>query len=373
MLFVGIQCAALAVLLASCSSGLPVRRDVSEAEEYTRPSSYSFVFVIHGDGDYLYHDPEGLERRADEKVLLDVIRVAERNPGAEVFIFHQRPARRFLFLFPLPDGDFYYYRGGVLITRESYGRGQAGTGLTPEVRLFRKFKPSYREGQRRMFLYFGHDIPEVEGKGYDASYPDREFTVQDMSEGLQGFSSDGPRFDLIVLSTCYGGTPFTIEAVGRYARHIIASPVNLHLSYFDVGLLERTDIGGSDEDMSSFAKRFAREAFDRLSRDVHTEVSVVVYDVDRVQEYLHAIRGDYRRVLSSWTREAQASDGEGERCDCADIRTAADSMMNQGVTVFFSPARFGRSAMKQGHSGWGCRREDVSGDRTSRRRRWFPE
>lgn len=103
------------MVLSSCSAGLPMQREIPGAELGAMRVSYSIVCVIHGDGDYLYHDTTGNEYRADEEALAGALRVAEENPNAEVFIFHQQPRRRFLFLFPLPDGEFHYYRNGRLL------------------------------------------------------------------------------------------------------------------------------------------------------------------------------------------------------------------------------------------------------------------
>jgi len=33
----------------------------------------------------------------------------------------------------------------------------------------------------KLFLYFGHEIPEFGGAGYDASYENRTFTVDDLA------------------------------------------------------------------------------------------------------------------------------------------------------------------------------------------------
>ena len=93
----------------------------------------------------------------------------------------------------------------------------------------------------------------------------------------------------MILSTCFGGTPYTIGALGTFARYIIASPDNLHLSYFDFHSLERLDLSVRDGDVPAFAKQFAHQAFDRLTGDIQTAVSVAVYDVDRVQEYVHSV------------------------------------------------------------------------------------
>ena len=101
------------------------------------------------------------------------------------------------------------------------------------MELYRRFHAESQRAIVKIFLYSGHEIPEFGGAGYDASVPDRTFTVRDLQSGLQGFTGSSAKFDLLVLSTCFGGTPYTIGALGPYARYIIASPDNLHLSYFD--------------------------------------------------------------------------------------------------------------------------------------------
>lgn len=104
----------LAIILSSCSSNLTVQSE----SQINGATHYSIVCIIHGDGDYLYHDTNGNEFTADKEVLSDIKKVAVQNPDAEVFIFHQRPAQSFLFFFPLRDGDFYYYRNGQLLVNE---------------------------------------------------------------------------------------------------------------------------------------------------------------------------------------------------------------------------------------------------------------
>jgi len=357
MLFVSVGCAVLTLWLSACSADIPVQREAQPAEQGVYAASYSIVCVIHGDGDYLYHDTSGNEYKADEEALAGAKRVALQNPDAEVFIFHQKPRRHLLFLFPLHDGDFYYYRNGRLLANESYWRDQEQSHFDPEVALYRRFRADHHRETVSLFLYFGHEIPEFGGAGYDASYPDRPFTVQDFAGGLQGFTRDSARVDLMVLSTCFGSTPYTIGALGSYARYIIASPENLHLSYFDLRSLERLDLSLRDGDVSAFAKRFAHQAFERLTRDIQTAVSVAVYDVDRVQEFLQSVHSVYDHTLTTFKGEAQPSMATIERCDCADIPAYVLPTMNKGVDVLYRPARFGRSKYKQNHSGWECWRE----------------
>jgi hypothetical protein len=351
-LLVSICCTAMTVVLSSCSADLHVQRGAQE--EGAPAVSYSIVCVIHGDGDYLYHDTSGNEYRADEEALTAVKRVAQRNPGAEVFIFHQKPRRRLLLVFPLHDGEFYYYRNGRLIANESYWRDEGQSPLDPETGLYRRFHADNQPKMASLFLYYGHGIPELGGAGYDASSPDRTFSIHGFAAGLKGFRPHSTKFDLMVLSTCFGGTPLTIGTLGAFARYIVASPDNLHLSYLDLHALERLDLSMRDGDVHAFARRFAHQAFDELAENIQTAVSVAVYDVDRVQVFLHAVDRVYDHALTTLQREAQASPATIERCDCADLPAYMLLSMHEGVDVFYRPARFGRTKHKQTHSGWEC-------------------
>jgi hypothetical protein len=365
MLLMNVCCAVLTMLMSSCSASLPVQREAQQAAKGMSAVPYSIVCIIHGDGDYLYHDTIGNEYVADEEVLAGVKRIAERNPGAEVFIFHQRPRSHFLFFFPLHDGEFYYYRNGRLVAHELYWRDQEQSHLDPEAELYRRFRADNQREQVSVCLYCGHEIPEFAGAGYDESYSDRTFTVQDLADGLQHFAHDSAKFDLMVLSTCFGGTPYTIGMLGSCARYIIASPENLHLSYFDLHALERLDVGLRDGDVHAFAKRFAHQAFDRLTGDVQTAVSVAVYDVDRIQEFLHSVHSVYDHTLTTMEGETPASRAVIGHCDCADLPAYVLPTMTEAVDVLYRPARFGRSKHKMNHSGWECWSERVPQAATS--------
>jgi hypothetical protein len=353
LIFMGFVCAFI-MLLSSCSAGIPVQQKSQRVERDTLAERYSILFIIHGDGEYLYHDTDGKEYIADEEALAGAKRVAEENPLAEVFIFHQKPTSHFLFFFPLRDGEFYYYRNGQLIANESYSRDQEQSNFDLEVGLYHRFRAKDQCETINMFLYFGHEIPEFGGAGYDASYPDRAFTVRDLVNGLRGFTRDSTKFDLMVLSTCYGGTPYTIGMLGAYARTIIASPDNLHLSYFDLNSLERLDLSLQDGDVLTFANRFAQQSFDRLRKDIQTTVSVAVYDVELVQEYLHSVYTTYENTLNTLSEKKKSFPATIEHCDCADIPEYVLPTMNRGVNVFYRPALFGRLKSKHNHSGWEC-------------------
>lgn len=345
--------ATLLIFIVSCSSDYTIRHEAL----LTESSEYSLVFVIHGDGDYIYHDTKGNEFKADEVTLEKAKRIAEQNLNAEVFIFHQKPKRNFLLFFPLKDGEFYYYRNGQLITNEKYWRDQAESNLEFETDIYRSLRAANQREMLKMFLYFGHEIPELKGVGYDTSYPDREFTVHNLASGLKDFTSDSTRFDLMILSTCFGGTPYTIGTLGSYARYIIASPENLHLSYFDINLLEQLDLNLANKDIHTFAKKFARQAFEQLSNEVQTEVSVAVYDVDRTKDFIDSVHNVYENSLITLRVETLVYPATVEHCDCADLVEYTSPTISDGVELFYRPARFGRLKQKQNHSGWECWRQ----------------
>ena len=343
-------CAALGSIAVSCGSPPSSVETAREVAQAPLPE-YKVVFFIHGDGGYLFHDGEGEKYRADEEALAGARRVAQRNTKAEVFIFHEKRRRHVLFIFPRHDGEFYYYRNGQLLAQESYWRDQGQLRFDPEIALYNRFRGAERDQAKRLFLYFGHEIPEFDGTGYDASHRNRAFTIRDLGEGLKRIAGDSARFDLVVLSTCFNGTPYTISNLSPYARYIIASPGNLHLSYLDLRPFERLDSGLNDGDVAGFAKGCAQQSFDRLTKDIQTEISVAVYDVDRVQEYLSSVDSVYKSTLVTFEEREPIS---VEHCDCADDSAFTRPAMSEGVAVYFRAARFGRSAHKQSHSGWEC-------------------
>ena len=347
----------LALFLSSCGVEVPLQRSTMQGAAGDAGVRFSIVGIVHGDGNYLYHDTSGNDHMADEEALAGMKTVAERNPYAEVFIFHQKRGRTAWLFFPLPDGEFFYYRGGRLLAHETYWRDQVRSLLVPEAELYHRFHVGNGSRVTNFFLYYGHEIPEFGGAGYDASYPERPFTVRDLAEGLQSFTGGTDRYDLMVLSTCYGGTPYTIRSLGPSARTIVASPDNLHLSYFTLHTLERLDSALTGGDIPALAERFARRAFDRLTAEVQTAVSVAVYEVDRVQEYITVVGGMYDVALSTVSRAEQAIGVTIEHCDCAEVPSYTLPAMKQGVGILYRPPAFGRSRLKESHSGWECWRE----------------
>ncbi len=347
----GVGCVVLALLLSSCGSVSGGRRDTPRDTVSAVAPFASFIFIVHGDGNYRYHDTSGRSYRADEEALAAAVRVAESNPQSEVFVFHQRPRRRTLFVFPRRDGTVYYYRQGRLIATQSYRRNQGPSRFDPEVALYRRLRADAPLRDVNMFLYFGHEIPEFAVSGYDRSVPNRQFLIDDLAHGLREITGDSTKFDLVVLSTCFSGSPHTVAALAPFTKTIVASPDNLHLSYFDLRPFEGLNPGTRDGDIAGFAQGMARASFDRLTAQIQTAVSVAVYDTENVRGYLGSVDSIYGAALATFEgRKRELL----ERYDCAEDSAYALSGIDEGVEVFYRPARFGRSRQKRNHSGWEC-------------------
>ena len=126
-------CLAIILILSGCGTHTVMQHESLLDSGSVSDAKYSMIFVIHGDGDYLFHDSSNNELNADMEVLMNAKNVAAQNSNAEVFIFHQKPTRHFLFFFPIKDGEFYHYRNGKLITTESYWRDQDKSNFDTEV------------------------------------------------------------------------------------------------------------------------------------------------------------------------------------------------------------------------------------------------
>lgn len=347
-------CTTLLMFFNSCSFLNYYNSNNEYSGDEAATTKYSLVFVIHGDGEYLYHGSNGKKYASDNEILKKAQRIAKQNPEAEVFIFHQKPKKNRLFVFPIKDGEFYYYRNGKPITNNLYWRDQEKSYYDNEVELYEKNKVQVQNDVAKIFLYFGHEIPGNSLPGYDASYPERIFSITNFADGLNKFIQHSSKFDLIILSTCYGGTPYTIGKLTSYAKLIIASPENLHLSHFDILSLEHLEINYLKKDTHAFAVKFAYNAFERLSESVNTAVSIAVYDAARVSEYISSFNKYNDSNKISFEDNSTANTLETERCDCFEIPNYRLPGISNGVNVFYRSPLFGRAKNKINHSGWEC-------------------
>lgn len=299
----------IALVITACStSGLLQDDHVEDSADI----EYSLIYVIHGDSGYLYHDKTGRAIHADKKVLDEAISVGKVNLNAEVFIFHQRPVSHILYLFPRKESNFHYFRGGEKITEESYFSRRLESNLLSEAELYHRYAKDKDEDDSRIFMYYGHEIPDSNGVGYHASEPQAAFNMESLIVGMDHFNNyrndDSSIFDLTVLSTCSNGSPDVASRLAIQSTYLIASSEVLHLSHMTSQIFQNLEYFNPD-DTQTLAQRFVEDAFDNLSKSVQTPIGINLYDTKIVKQA---------------------------------INNNPDSSEYLGITSFYRAAKFGR-------------------------------
>ncbi|PAU94795.1 hypothetical protein CK503_04785 [Aliifodinibius salipaludis] len=337
------------IFFAGCSSTNElVKNDVSD-----QPVKYSVIYYIHADAGYLYHDPDGQPIRANSQVLETALEVAENAASGEVFIFYQRPEKKFLGLFPRKSNQFYHYTNGQKTTQVKYRHSNKKEPfLTTEAQLYNKYKNDITgNDQEQYFLYFGHEIPSDNGEGYHRTLPDIEVNTASFAGGVQQFlMEDDQILDLVVLSTCNNGTPAMASHLMPFVDHLLASPQNLHLSHIDteqLGLLESNPGVSPDE----VAHSLANDTFQRLEDQIQTTITLAEYDFESMRGYIDELDD---RTASY--KDTARIDPYHQNTDCGQFSFFDAEKYTQGIETWFKPAKFGRRATASDtHSGWGCR------------------
>jgi hypothetical protein len=315
-----------------------------------------FIYVIHGDAGYSYYGRDGKRRQADAEAVAQAKNVAREAGDAQVFLFHQRP-HRFLGMVPADDGLMRLYRNGKLAGSEKYRRAGTRDAMQAEGDLYRKYASPARH---RIFLYFGHEIPADSAppsRPYSRSKPRLAFNLASFTEAVRGFGPglrpDAKPFDLLVLSTCHGGTAAVTSALAPYADFLLASPGDLHLTYLDsraaVRLVRERPLS-SDANAESWGKALASDSFAQLCENTATSVTVALYETDKAAAYLQAHRDAW--AGAGMTGSAGAS-GAAYR-DCAAIPGFGPGGLEAGVTLLYRAPLFGADKGKAFQSGWEC-------------------
>ncbi len=342
--------AVLILTLQACShTAIVAERDSHEPDESTK---YSAIFYIHADADYLYHDANRAAVRANERALSSALEIAEEAQSGEIFIIHQKRKRSFLGIIPRRNNDIYYFRNGTLQQQIKYRyQGASVPFLQKEGEIYHQLtagRPANRE--QSYFFFFGHEIPVSGGEGYHNSHSDVNVNASALVSGLNAFVHDeDDKFGLITLSTCSNGTPLIAEQLLPLTNYLLASSQNLHLSYLDVEglLLLQKDPSTTPHQI---ARVIAKQSFDRLTKDIQTEVALSVYDMSEVSLYLselaEIVRNDEETTRPNIFRE---------NVDCAELEQFDATVFTQGVETWYRPPRFGRRASSGIHSGWGCK------------------
>lgn len=321
-------------------------------QENENDVDYSLIYYIHSDSDYLYHTSEGEPIKENSEVLNTAFKVAEDVLSGEVFIYYQRPETKFLGLFPRKRSRLYQYKKGQLVNTIKYRHAdKEELFLATEANLLREIRTQNRtDDHQSYFLYFGHEIPPENGKGYHHTLPDIEVNTATFANGIQNFlHSDEDRFNLVVLSTCNNGTPKMAELLMPFTDTMLASPQNLHLSHFDteaITLLEK-EPGVSS---MKLARSMADQTYQRLEKTIQTTITLALYNLEDVKTYI-----DTLTPLTSTNQTSDRFEQFQDNVDCAEIYSFESETYRQGVETWYKPARFGRQSGRSTHSGWGCK------------------
>lgn len=305
---------------------------------------YTLVYMIHGDANYTYHQ-NGQRFKADQEMVHEAKLVARKAKHGEVFIFHQKKERKKLLFFPQKDRVWYHYIGGVLVGTGKYSPETGG--FNREAELYQA--KAVQHSGRKIFMYFGHEIPSKTALVYHRSLPEKPFNTEIFAKDLLKFED---HFDLLMLSTCNNGNPWMAENVTDKADYMIASPRNLHLSYLDtqkLNLLEEKPALSTKQ----LADTLAKQSFDRLSGQLQTLVTVGVYHLKPIGEYITDYAEDYVRYLQHIRQKSLLTDNTD--CNSLELFTT-QPIPQKGAHLYVSPPSFGRESSFKTHSVWGCKR-----------------
>jgi hypothetical protein len=369
--------------LATGSKARPAGGSAVAADTADKESKrFQFIYVIHGDAGYTYHDRKGIRHSADADAVEQAVLVARSSPAAEVYIFHQKPAA-WLGVFRRTDATLSYYRGGTLVASRGYRREADDVDFKAEAALYHALSAAPDAGIVRTFAWFGHEIPVTSEVPYSRSRPDSGFNVAAFARGLERFGGPaagpgGKPFALVFLSSCHGGTPEATSAILPYAAYLVAAPGELHLSHLDLRALSRM----AEEPAGSFwlsqaedwGRTIAAESFARLQRETSTAITLSLYDSPKASAWLEAHREAWMREAGDDPGEAREDVRESARKnarehpqDAQEIRTAMEFRdcalvpgfgrggLEAGVTVFQQAPRFGPDKLRAHQSGWECR------------------
>jgi hypothetical protein len=324
------------ILLAACSTV-----DKTTYESSTE-LNYTAVYMVHGDANYTYHE-DGKRYKADEKVIEEAITRGKTSKRGEIFIFHQKPERKRFLFFQGKDREWYHYRGGKLVGRGSYS--PKGGGFTAEAELYKE--RASKEG-RKLFLYFGHEIPSKASFSYHNSRPKHLYNTEIFARDLAMFEN---KFDMVLLSTCNNGNPYMASKLTDRSKYLVASPRDLHLSYIDTHALVLLEDNPSVS-TQKLADSVAKSSFEELNKDLQTLITVGVYDLSVVDTYIDTFAGEYISYLENHEQRSLFRDNT----DCRNLEIyTSQNIPEKGTKLYFSSPAFGREANLETHSVWGCK------------------
>lgn len=252
---------------------------------------YTITYYIHADADYLYHSPAGNAVNGNSKVINTAMDVGKKALSGEVLIFYQRPNKSFLGLFPKNTSQFYHYKNGILIHQLMYRHlSNDEAFLTTENQLEHEYEAQvHSNDQPHYFLYFGHELPIHDGRGYHQSLPGINVSIASFVKGIQNLlPRNKDRYNLLVLSTCKNGSPEIANMLLPVADILLASPQDLHLSHIDSKALNMLEDRLSHSPLK-LGISMGDQTFNRLTSTVRSPISLVLYDLEAMRNYMQGV------------------------------------------------------------------------------------
>lgn len=337
------------LIFAGCTHTTELIGD--DSPDHRADLNYSVIYYIHADADYLYHTPEGDAVEGNTKILATAMNVGVKARSGEVLIYYQRPEKKILGMIPRKSSRFIHYLRGEMVRHVKYRHPDKNEPfLTTETELMNHYSDLSRSGHSsRYFLFFGHEIPMENGRGYHHTLPDIDVNTASFSRGIQNFLfSDEEVYDLVVLSTCNNGTPSMAEALRPFTHAMLASPQNLHLSHIDTESMALLEMKPGIPPLQ-LGRSMGDRTFERLKETVHTTITLALYDFEKLRDSV--------RPFATFT----SNQNQGrpnlfqDNVDCAELSSIEFENTLHGVDTWYRPGRFGRVSVQSVHSGWGCK------------------
>lgn len=314
---------------------------------------YSFVFQIHEDDDHSFRDLNtGKKKHGDKEAYKQAKALALSCKKCEVFIF--RDMRKHTFY----SAKVEYFSEGKRKKRIYHKRHKDEKGAVFFQKNSKKYKDHYhnpdapKDTIKSFFIYFGHHIPEVEQEDYSKSLHHMKFSLDKLKFRLQQLGAGdagGYLFEGVILSTCQNGTPYTVGKLAKYARYIIASPENLHLSYLDVSpflALEKAERIKTRALMESIVDQ-SIATFKKRGIETHTVISL--YRMSPLRESLSPLVSVYEERLKKNKKSLPNFHDCSKIKGFESLQTLKEGVYAKEIEPYFSFVKQDAPS-----SGWGC-------------------
>ena len=310
---------------------------------------YSFIFQIHEDASYDFHTKEGIKKFGYIEAYKQAKSLALACTACEVFIFREMQKNVFY------SGKVEYFLSGKRKSR-LYHKREHGE---KDLEFFQKNSLKLKQKEQKIktfFTYFGHSVPEKITEGYSHSLPHLTFGITHLENRLKKLGAGGNSgylFDGIILSSCHNGTPFVLNRLVPFARYVIASPENLHLSYLDISPFLEIEKQKETSTLKLFKKIVDKSMETFEQRAIKTFTVLSLYQIQKIKETLAEVSLLYEKNL---TESTHLFSNYTDCQEVTEISSFIERMSNYIYTKSNNP--FFLTKTTKAHSGLSCLRPE---------------